>query len=580
MTIQLFFLESSIEPGGIPWSLGIARLCAPLIPASAAIKVLLMLFYDQWQLIRLRFFRGHTVVCGLGSKGLRIALEARRLGHRTVAIEWNPDNYSIATARAAGVIVLTGDASDPELLQRVNVVRSQALIAVCGDDGINVAVAINTDRLLREFDAMQAAQRPFGLLVRGLWSNILSAVGQRFNANWTLQRPVGHKIECMVHIVNLNLCHLFRRSRLFEDSTDRLEVRMGNIYEITSRRLLNEHPIDRQRIWRNDDLEVQLIIIGFNQLGQSLALQAAKISHFANAMKLRLLITGADMDMAQEAFFGQHPKILEICTVELAPGNPFSQECMSKVVNAAQTSRRLTTIAICLDDDSQSLSLALTLRERLAGDSVPILTRLEDPAGLTDLVREHRPVDPLETSKPIIVPFSVLPESTAPLDMIGDTLDTLAKAVHEDYRRKRIAAGKDPTLPELKPWGSLDPMLKDANRQQVDHLPVKLRAAGFVEAPAVSDSDIGDAFSEPGPERDPDSEVEVLARMEHQRWNAEKMLAGWSWGEKKDLAKRLNPSILPWEQLSDEIKEYDREAVRNIAALLKLIGKVPRRITE
>ena len=57
--------------------------------------------------------------------------------------------------------------------------------------------------------------------------------------------------------------------------------------------------------------------------------------------------------------------------------------------------------------------------------------------------------------------------------------------------------------------------------------------------------------------------------MEHARWNAERWLAGWRLG-KKDLIKKTSPWLLPWEELPDEIKEFDRQAVREIPLRLKI----------
>jgi hypothetical protein len=67
--------------------------------------------------------------------------------------------------------------------------------------------------------------------------------------------------------------------------------------------------------------------------------------------------------------------------------------------------------------------------------------------------------------------------------------------------------------------------------------------------------------------------VEMLAAMEHARWNAERFLAGWTYGEERDTAGRRSPYLVPWDALPEQIKEYDREAVRNIPALLALIGQ-------
>jgi hypothetical protein len=115
----------------------------------------------------------------------------------------------------------------------------------------------------------------------------------------------------------------------------------------------------------------------------------------------------------------------------------------------------------------------------------------------------------------------------------------------------------------MRPWESLAADLQDANRHQADHIPVKLRAVGcFSSAPGDQGSEVT-AFSA--------EELELLARMEHARWNAERFLAGWTLGPKDD-ENRTHPYLVSWEELPEEIREYDREAVRHLFPMLESVN--------
>ena len=75
------------------------------------------------------------------------------------------------------------------------------------------------------------------------------------------------------------------------------------------------------------------------------------------------------------------------------------------------------------------------------------------------------------------------------------------------------------------------------------------------------------------------AEVEVLAKMEHRRWMAERFLAGWVAGP-KDVDKRISPYLVEWEQLPtqpNDIPEYDRNAVRILPGVLSRVGMEIRR---
>jgi hypothetical protein len=91
LTLQLFTLESgALEVAeAIPPSLQIARLLAPAVAAIAVVGAVVALAREQLERVRLRFERGHVVVCGVGEEGLALARSLRAHGCRVVAVERN-----------------------------------------------------------------------------------------------------------------------------------------------------------------------------------------------------------------------------------------------------------------------------------------------------------------------------------------------------------------------------------------------------------------------------------------------------------------------------------------------------------
>jgi len=135
----------------------------------------------------------------------------------------------------------------------------------------------------------------------------------------------------------------------------------------------------------------------------------------------------------------------------------------------------------------------------------------------------------------------------------------------------RLSAAAAHNDPALLPWDDLPEDFRESNRQQADHIFIKLRAIG---CEAVSASDKKPAVTELA-----SAEMELLAEMEHRRWVAERLLAGWTYGPKKDLERRENPNLVPWVELTEEIRNYDRDTVGKISTLLESVGKkVCRRV--
>lgn len=143
--------------------------------------------------------------------------------------------------------------------------------------------------------------------------------------------------------------------------------------------------------------------------------------------------------------------------------------------------------------------------------------------------------------------------------------EELARAIHEAYVERRLLEGSvavDDSA--LKPWNRLPEALKELNRHQAADLGNKVDLIGCEIRVLQSCKDPIRNFSE--------REVELLAEREHERWVHQRLRDGWVYGDVKDAEKKQSPYLVPYEELSEEIKDRDREAVCNIPALLARAG--------
>jgi hypothetical protein len=62
--------------------------------------------------------------------------------------------------------------------------------------------------------------------------------------------------------------------------------------------------------------------------------------------------------------------------------------------------------------------------------------------------------------------------------------------------------------------------------------------------------------------------LDELAACEHYRWMASRILDGWQYAPVRDNDRKHHPDILPYDQLSETIREKDRACVRALATLV------------
>lgn len=72
-----------------------------------------------------------------------------------------------------------------------------------------------------------------------------------------------------------------------------------------------------------------------------------------------------------------------------------------------------------------------------------------------------------------------------------------------------------------------------------------------------------------------DELIEKVAENVHEVWAQGRMEQGWTYGKKRDDALKHHPCLVPYEELSETEKDYDRHTA---VSTLKLIMKLGFRI--
>jgi len=71
--------------------------------------------------------------------------------------------------------------------------------------------------------------------------------------------------------------------------------------------------------------------------------------------------------------------------------------------------------------------------------------------------------------------------------------------------------------------------------------------------------------------------MELLARNTHEVWSSRRLEEGWTQGPTRDDARKHHPCLIPYEQLPESEKQYDRDtSLQTIKAILALGFRIER----
>ena len=148
---------------------------------------------------------------------------------------------------------------------------------------------------------------------------------------------------------------------------------------------------------------------------------------------------------------------------------------------------------------------------------------------------------------------------------LAETIDAIVSAKYESYKNRRRAEGKE----VIERYTDQPMDFQRSNYAQAEHIPVKVQALGY-QLVFEYDSEVYEkvtSFS--------DEQIELLARLEHDRWIEERLSMGWTLDRTipdRIPEKKLSPHLVPYDELSEATKGYDRDTARQLIPLVNSVG--------
>lgn len=511
--LQLFVLDSApVDHGGpYPVMLEIARFSAPAVAAYALVEAARLLFADQLRRFRIRMSRDHSLICGAGAATEILADRLTTAGERVVTIASVSDEY---TGRRR--MHLSGDPRHPALLRAAGVGRAKALYALSPDSAANAAIAL-------------AARR--------------------------LPRSRADPLAVHVHVENPDLCQGLRARQFGLPQSQSFRLDFFNASEVAARVLLEHNPLDTGTR--------HLLIVGLSPLGRMVLLEVARqwrLLTLDSAAQLTLTVVDRGADAAITALRRRYA-FLQGCRLVIHDTAPEAFDVHTLATGPAGIPDRTY---FCHPDPDQALHAALTNIDLWSGAPESVVVGVEQQVVYGKAFDTVQSPALLDRVSGVLRIYGVLDTACDPALIGNDLIEQLARAVHEHYVVARSGQGERISdNPSMAPWHALPETLRRANRSQAIGIGTKLEAADCVLAPRVAPH-LSFSFTA--------EEIERLARIEHRRWLEERKADGWTYAPARDDAAKQHPNMVEWQQLNEDERGKDRDAVRALPNILADAG--------
>ena len=523
-TLQMYILESDAETGSAQWTiyLQVARFLAPIVIIWSAFRAAMLILANQISTIRRARIKGHIIIIGSGNLVntlIRDYCETHSVIHISSTI-----TKKINVADGSRFFQLEGDATSDEILRTARVNYSKRIFITTGSDSYN--------------------------------RNISSSL-----ASFLEEQPIKDNITC----------HYELRSGTKQASNissylnnEKVSLNYFNPDRITARELIKAYPPHFKRLPNYGDKPIHVLLVGFNEFGQEIAKQLIRVCHYLDLKNLRLTIVDEGNHRSWKRFKKELPALNMVADVIFENFDPCSLT-LDHWDNLQDKERGVFDAVYIADlDQEESYNIALDARDGLGTKTNPDLV----------VICSIDPISALGSGPgAIVIPYNIDKASWTLENFINGKADEDsngqegAKTIHEKYL-KQVKAHKE-SLTDLKDWTEkeahktwdmLPEYLRDKNRDQADHFPIKSK----IILKLLSASNKREDFFNNNKEI-----LEQMAELEHRRWMASSVVSGFRFGEKRDeLIKRTHPDIVPYDRLDEDTKNYDRNVIESLVKTL------------
>lgn len=535
LSLQLFVLESGTTIPVAGWMLQFARFIAPLITIYSLIFLIFHLFHEKIREFFYQFARNHVIIFGDGQLGPILYKNLINSGYHCLYISnskirektlWEKD-------QANGLSIVRAPTLE-KILNYTSINHASHFFAVDNNDPVNIEIVTYISHLLKD--------------------------------------DRNNPLNSYIHLNNIELSQLLKEYQLFSIEKSSMRVDFFNVFNIAGSLLLTEYsPFIK---FEKCSEPPHILIIGMGRMGQSVFFNSIRKWKIITKERSKKLVVSVIDKVASEKIrriITKYPSIVDYADIYQYDIDIESSEFLEgKFLVSSTYPYFVSNVFICLSNESQGLVYAIEIYKMLQKRApeyglnvidIPIIVRTLTDSGFTHIFKKEMDfIDPFRC----IYPFPVLEKTCNPALIFNGYYELIARSIHEQYLTHQLSLGLElGSHVSLVPWNELSDAYKESSRKQADDIIRKIHSIHCIIRPIINWDDPRFVFTQ--------IELEKLAVLEHERWFNEKKLQGWIYGQYRNDKERTHPCLIPWNDLPEDEKDKDRNAIMAIPQLLELV---------
>jgi hypothetical protein len=545
----------------------------------AAIAAVLVYRKQLWQWIKLRISPPEIVIIGWSPVAKALAQSGKANRRRVLILAESMDERALSFCAIHSISIIEENFSrssnldrNQRLAGRLRMSAAQQIIFADSEDGRNIENA-------------------------ELYSEIVKARTKNNGSakSWSGVRLV--HVSDTILLRNLEITGLLERSSSVVFNWD----------ELRSRDAVNRMAPLKDILCKPDEfVPAHLAILGDSSLATFAVKEFVSVAQWSPTQRPKVTLVSKEAESHKAILLGLYPALEQCSDLETITASTTTPTIRSFITSLNQDQKYRPIIFIAEADHHKAASEALWISRQPLQDRIQVLVPSNLESGALRLI--HCLKEELNESKKQIELLSKIPENhpqhadhkkkRAQYRELQETFqfsDKIRLFGHpeslgllvldetffdKELNRHREGAEVFHDVYSKKPdsWNTLHPAFRLSNREAYHHIYHKLTAVG-IEPSQKNVDELSQLLSASG-------YLEGLAKLEHLRWNTERLLAGWTHGTEKSVKDRISPCLVSWEELEPlsakdhcDYQQYDRDSVMAILELeRKMRGDVPNQI--